>query len=174
MTQKLDLSLVKKEIIKQLSQLAYRINALRIVEAGLYQFISKKITRRETNKINKDMGMNKIHVYPDFNSISYYIRFYRTDENNNRIAGTEDSVYMGSQYNNPDKVFTKDLYNDLCNSIRGLEELYEKMDEVNINVELLVNTYNNFIDVFDGFKSMRQETGMYVFPDIFKLNFLCN
>lgn len=169
--EKLDLQKVKAEVIRKLHDQGLIVEAMNIVKNAIQEFVGKKITRREIKKINDKIRMNNIYVYPDFNSISYYIRFYRTDENGNRINGTEDSVYMGSQYNNPNKIFTEDLFKDLCEMVRGNEELYEKMDEVNLNIDLLVASYNSFIDVFDGFKSMMRETFMNVFPEIFKSEF---
>lgn len=169
--EKLNLDMVKAEVICKMRKQALKVEAMNIVKNALQEFIGKKITRREIKKINDKMGMNNIYVYPDFNNSTRYIRFYRINDAGQRIGGTEDSVYMGSEWNNPDKIFTEDLFKDLCSMVQGNQELYEKMDEVNLNIDLLVNSYNSFIDVFDGFKSMMRETYMNVFPEIFKTDF---
>lgn len=169
--EKLDLQKVKAEVIRKLHNQALRVEAMNIVKNAIQEFVGKKITRREIKKINEKIGMNNIYVYPDFNGCVYYISFYRTTDDGNWINGTEASVFMGSEWNNPNKIFTEDLFKDLCEMVRGNEELYEKMDEVNLNIDLLVASYNSFIDVFDGFKSMMRETFMDVFPEIFKSEF---
>lgn len=169
--EKLDLQKVKAEVIRKLHNQALIVEAMNIVKNAIQEFVGKKITRREIKKINDKIRMNNIYVYPDFNDYVRYIRFYRTTDDGKRIGGTEDSVYMGIEWNNPNKIFTEDLFKDLCEMVRGNEELYEKMDEVNLNIDLLVASYNSFIDVFDGFKSMMRETFMDVFPEIFKSEF---
>lgn len=169
--EKLDLQKVKAEVIRKLHNQALIVEAMNIVKNAIQEFVGKKITRREIKKINDKIRMNNIYVYPDFNGCVYYIRFYCTTDDGTEIGGTEESVYMGSEWNNPNKIFTEDLFKDLCEMVRGNEELYEKMDEVNLNIDLLVASYNSFIDVFDGFKSMMRETFMDVFPEIFKSEF---